>query len=142
MKSRLMTDADAIALARRVAGRRGRIAWKLHPPLLRSLGLKRKISFGLWTAPFFKFLAAARFLRGTIFDPFGMAGLRRTERELPGQYISALERLLICLTPAKLDAAVALVALPEQIRGYEDLKLERIAGYRKALAAALDDLES
>ena len=140
--ARLMTDADAIALARRVAGRRGRIAWKLHPPLLRSLGLKRKISFGLWTAPFFKFLAAARFLRGTIFDPFGIAGLRRTERELPGQYISALERLLICLTPAKLDAAVALVALPEQIRGYEDLKLERIAGYRKALAAALDDLES
>ena len=134
--ARLMTDEEAMAEARRLAGRDGRIVWKLHPPLLRALGLRRKISFGLWATPFFRLLARARFLRGTVCDPFGYAKLRRMERELPREYIETLDRILARLGPANLDAAVAVAELPNQIRGFEDLKLERIARYRNTLTAA------
>ena len=140
--ARLMTDEDAIALASQVAGGQGRIAWKLHPPLLRALGLRNKISFGLWMAPFFRILARGRFLRGTAFDPFGYAKLRRIESELPDQYIAALDQILGQLNPSTFDAAVALAELPDQIRGYENLKLERIASYRGAMADALDSFGS
>ena len=135
--ARLMTDEGAMALAHQLAGERGRIAWKLHPPLLRAFGLQRKISFGLWSAPFFRLLARGRFLRGTGFDPFGNAKLRRIERELPGQYIAALDQILDRLDSSSLGAAIAIAEMPDQVRGYEDLKLDRIAGYRVALAEAL-----
>ncbi len=134
--ARLMADEDAMVEARRLAGRDGRIVWRLHPPLLRALGLRRKISFGLWAAPFFRLLARARFLRGTIFDPFGYAELRRIERVLPLGYIETLDRVLDRLASANLERAVALSALPDAVRGYENLKLERIADYREALSAA------
>jgi indolepyruvate ferredoxin oxidoreductase len=134
--ARLMTDADAMAEARRLAGRGGRIVWRLHPPLLRALGLGRKISFGLWATPFFNLLARARFLRGTVFDPFGHAKLRRLERALPREYIEMLVRVLVHLRPGNLEAAVAFAELPNEIRGYEDLKLERIARYQEKLKTA------
>jgi indolepyruvate ferredoxin oxidoreductase len=134
--ARLMTDEEAMTEARRLAGRDGRIVWKLHPPLLRALGLRRKISFGLWATPFFRLLARVRFLRGTVCDPFGYAKLRRLERELPREYIETLDRILARLGPTNLDAVVAVAELPNQIRGFEDLKLERIAQYRNTLAVA------
>jgi indolepyruvate ferredoxin oxidoreductase len=134
--ARLMTDEQSIAEARRLAGRNGRIAWRLHPPLLRALGLSRKISFGLWTTPFFSLLARARILRGTVFDPFGYAKLRRMERDLSREYVEMLDRILPRLASANLGSAVALAELPDEIRGYEDLKLERIARYRETLTAA------
>ncbi|HIK86139.1 MAG TPA: indolepyruvate ferredoxin oxidoreductase family protein [Myxococcales bacterium] len=139
--ARLMTDAETLALAHHVAEGRGRIAWKLHPPLLKAFGLQRKISFGLWAAPFFRLLARGRVLRGTPLDPFGRAKLRKLERELPGEYISALRRVLERLgsdtNPENVGAAMRLAKLPDQIRGYEDLKIERIDQYRVALARAL-----
>jgi indolepyruvate ferredoxin oxidoreductase len=137
--ARLMTDEDTMREAREIAGTDGRIAWRLHPPLLRVLGLRSKISFGVWATPFFRLLARGRSLRGTIFDPFGHAKLRRLERALPAEYLAALDGILVGLGPRNLAAAVALAELPDQIRGYEDLKLERIAGYRKALMAAETD---
>ncbi len=137
--ARLMTDEESIALANQISAGGGRVAWKLHPPLMRSLGLRKKISFGLWTAPFFRMLAHGRILRGTAFDPFGYAGLRRIERELPGEYIAALDEILKRLPSFSLDAAVALAELPDQVRGYEELKFERVAGYRAALEKALGD---
>jgi indolepyruvate ferredoxin oxidoreductase len=134
--ARLMTDDETMAEARKMAGRDGRIVWKLHPPLLRALGLRRKISFGLRATPFFRLLARMRFLRGSVCDPFGYAKLRRMERELPREYIETLDRILARLGPANLDAALAAAELPNQIRGFEDLKLERITRYRNALTVA------
>ena len=139
--ARLMTDPEAMALADKVAAGNARVAWKLHPPLLRSAGLRRKISFGLWTAPLFRLLARARFLRGSFFDPFGMASLRQIERSLPGEYIAALDRVLGRLGPRNFDAVIAMAELPEEIRGFEELKLERITHFRSALTAALAQLD-
>jgi len=140
--ARLMADVDTMVEVRRLAGRDGRIAWKLHPPLLRSLGLGRKISIRLWATPLITLIARARFLRGTIFDPFGHTKLRRMERELPGEYIEVLDRILLRLGPNNLETAVVLAELPNEIRGYEDLKLERIARFREALTTAEADFGS
>ena len=58
----------------------------LHPPVLKALGLKRKISLGPAARPVFSVLRAGRRLRGTPIDPFGWSGMRRTERALIAEY--------------------------------------------------------
>jgi indolepyruvate ferredoxin oxidoreductase len=138
--ARLMTDADGMAAAREVAGARGRIAWRLHPPILRAMGLRQKLSIGAWATPLVRMLARLRCLRGTPFDVFGWALVRREERRLPGEYVAVIDRILPRLTRGNLATALALAALPDRVRGYEHIKLARIAGYREALARAESDL--
>ena len=135
--ARLMTDADGLAAAREVAGRRGRIAWKLHPPLLRAMGLSHKIAIPSWASPAIRLLAKGKRLRGTPFDPFGYAHVRRLERELPGEYVAAIDRALAALSAENLDAAVKLAELPDLVRGYEEIKLARVESYRQRLREAL-----
>ncbi|MCB9724190.1 MAG: indolepyruvate ferredoxin oxidoreductase family protein [Spirochaetaceae bacterium] len=135
--ARLMLDADGLEPARELAGRRGRIAWKLHPPILRALGLRRKIGVPFGARPLVRLLARLRFLRGSVLDPFGYAEVRRVERALPGEYEAALDRVLPRLSADRLDEAIALAALPDGVRGYEDLKLERAAHFRTELAASV-----
>ncbi|MBY0401582.1 indolepyruvate ferredoxin oxidoreductase family protein, partial [Myxococcota bacterium] len=134
--ARLMTDAEGTAAARAIAGNRGRIAWRLHPPILRALGLEHKIAIPVWTAPLVRLLARMRFLRGTPFDLFGYAEVRRLERALPGEYVAAIDRILPRLTRANHPAAIVLAELPDRVRGYEAIKLAQIARYREALASA------
>ena len=136
--ARLMQDAEGLREARRIAGASGRIAWRLHPPLLRALGLRRKLEIGPWAAPLVRLLARAKGLRGSALDPFGWTRLRRLERELAPEYRAALRRLLAGLQADQLDEAVRIAELPDRIRGYEGLKLERIREYRKELHAALE----
>jgi indolepyruvate ferredoxin oxidoreductase len=138
--ARLMLDADGTAAARELAAGRARIAWKLHPPLLRALGMRRKLSIGMGAAPLIRLLAAARLMRGTIFDPFRFARVRRVERVLAAEYVAALDRGLEYLDAARFDALVELAGLPDGVRGYEELKLERVAEFRAALAAAEAEL--
>jgi len=134
--ARLMTDEDGLAAAREVAGDTGRLAWRLHPPILRALGLRKKIAIGFGAAPLVRLLAKGRVLRGTPFDVFGYAEVRRVERALAGEYRSAIEEAIEGLDAERLEAAIALAALPESVRGYEDLKLARVAAYREKLAHA------
>jgi indolepyruvate ferredoxin oxidoreductase len=132
--ARLMLDQDAMAEAHAVANGRGRIAYKLHPPLLRALGVDRKMTFGLWTRPLFRWLARGKRLRGTVLDPFRWAKVRRAELALPGEYRAAMTKVLGSLTAEHLDAAVRVAELPDLVRGYEELKLERVAEFRRRLA--------
>jgi indolepyruvate ferredoxin oxidoreductase len=135
--ARLMTDADGLAAAREVAGRRGKIAWKLHPPLLRALGLSHKIGVPSWASPAVRLLAKGKRLRGTPFDPFGYSHVRRLERELPDEYVAAIDRALAALSADNLDAAVKLAQLPDLVRGYEEIKVRRVEDYRQRLREAL-----
>ncbi len=135
--ARLMTDPDGTAVVASVAQPGDRVAWKLHPPMLKALGMGGKISVGAWAEPGVRLLARGKRLRGTPADPFGRTELRRLEQELPGEYAAAIDKALGTLTADNLDQAVALAALADQVRGYEDLKLRRIAEYRTALATAL-----
>jgi indolepyruvate ferredoxin oxidoreductase len=100
---------------------------------LPALGLSRKITIGAWATPAIRLLARAKVLRGTPFDVFGYAEVRKLERALPGEYITALDGVLEGARSDQLNEIVALAGLPDQIRGYERLKLERIEAYRAEL---------
>lgn len=135
--ARLMLHPEGLADARRIANGDARITWLLHPPLLRALGWKHKIRVGRWAAPALRVLAACRFLRGTPLDPFGSTKVRRIERELPGEFCSALVAIASDLKPELLDDAVAIARMPQDVRGYESIKLARVRAYREELAEAL-----
>jgi indolepyruvate ferredoxin oxidoreductase len=130
--ARLHLDATLEAELRSRFGERSRYYWHLHPPLLRALGLKRKLRLGAWFRPAFQALHAFRRLRGSPLDPFGYAEVRRVERALVGEYIQQIEAVLRRLGLANHDAAVALAELPDQIRGYEHVKLDNVKRYREA----------
>ncbi|MFT7475747.1 MAG: indolepyruvate ferredoxin oxidoreductase [Verrucomicrobiales bacterium] len=131
--ARLMMLDEGLDPAREVANGAGAISWKLHPPMLRALGIERKISIGTWAAPGIRMLARSKRLRGSAVDPFGFAEVRKVERELPGQYLDAIEAALTTLSPDSLETAIELAGLPDMVRGYEDIKLRNVALYRAKL---------
>ena len=107
-----------------------RIHYHLHPPLLRALGLRRKLRLGRWIEPALWLLARLRRLRGTPFDPFGRAEVRRVERRLIGWYGGLVDRALDRLTAENQGRVAEVAALPDRIRGYEQIKLD---GARRAM---------
>jgi indolepyruvate ferredoxin oxidoreductase len=107
---------------------------KLHPPLLRALGLRNKVGFGRRTTPLFTLLRAGRRLRGTPFDPFGHTAVRRTERALIDEYRGHVRAALDALRPENEDTVLELLALPEVVRGYEHLKLAGVDRFRARAA--------
>ncbi len=136
--ARLMTDPDGIAEAVELAdGGRGRVSWKLHPPMLRALGVDSKITLGPWAEPGIRALAKGKRLRGSRLDPFGLPEVRRVERQLAPEYVVAVDRVLSALTEGNLHQAVALARLPDRVRGYEDIKMANVRRYRHELAEAL-----
>jgi len=112
------------------------VAYNFHPPVLRALGMKRKVRLGPWSVPFLRALASMKSLRGTALDPFGRAEVRRVERALIPWYVDLLDRALERLTPANAFQVEAIAGLPDSIRGYEDIKL-RSADLARARAAEL-----
>ena len=138
--ARLLLRPEASAAAEAVGGPGARVVWHLHPPVLRSMGMDRKISMGRWSRPLMTTLKASRRLRGTALDPFGRAEIRRTERAMIAEYEAAVGRLVEQLDPDNLTGAVAIAELPDQVRGYEGLKAERAAAYRAELVRRLDAL--
>lgn len=140
--ARLLVQDDARTELDAVAGDRGRVSFLLHPPILRSLGMKSKIRFPEWTLPMFRVLAAAKFLRGTPFDPFGYTRVRRTERRLINDYETAISQ--ICAQPGRFGSARALrlAALPDTVRGYEHVKMRRVLDFDRMRADLLAEVGS
>ena len=103
--------------------------------------MKRKISLGAWFRPGFRALYAMRGVRGRWFDPFGRAEVRKVERALVEEYRASILRVLAVQAP---DAAVVaeLAELPDQVRGYENVKLGNVAAYRARQAQLLAKLDS
>jgi indolepyruvate ferredoxin oxidoreductase len=135
--ARLALLPESQARYRAVGGDGTKITYHLHPPMLRAIGLDRKIKFRRAGAPSFAALRAMKRLRGTFADPFGHAELRKIERAMIGEYEQALDALTSGLTAVNHAEAVAIASLPDQVRGYEHLKLERAARYRAELADRL-----
>ncbi|WP_394846426.1 indolepyruvate ferredoxin oxidoreductase family protein [Pendulispora brunnea] len=118
----LMLDVEA------QYGAGAKYSYQLHPPILRALGLKRKLSLGRWFRPVFRIMRAMRILRGSWFDVFGHAQVRRVERTLIGEYQAAVLDALA--TKGDADTIAELAALPDMVRGYEAIKLKNVAAYR------------
>jgi indolepyruvate ferredoxin oxidoreductase len=132
--ARLSLDPALTEQVRRQFGPDARYALKFHPPVLRALGLRKKLSLGRWFRPALWVLRAMRVLRGTPFDVFGHTKVRRVERELITEYLTVVDQLVTSLTPDNHHEAVTTAALPDMIRGYEEVKLAAVAEYREQLA--------
>jgi indolepyruvate ferredoxin oxidoreductase len=117
------------------------VSFNLHPPFLRALGWKRKIQAGGWARLPLTLLSRLRFLRGTWLDPFGYQRCRKEERELIAWYRGLVEQTMEILTPENLSVALEIVAIPEMIRGYEDVKRRSIARAKAAAAEKLGTME-
>jgi indolepyruvate ferredoxin oxidoreductase len=115
-------------------GANATLAYQLHPPFLRTIGWQQKIAFGRWFEVGFRVLRAMKRLRGTPFDPFGYAHVRRVERQLINEYQQSMIRVITHLNPSNHRRAIQIAQLPDQIRGYEAIKLKGVAQFRQALA--------
>jgi len=133
--ARLALDPRFRASLKTGFGDDARVAWQLHPPILGSLGLKRKVTLGGWFGPMFRLLRVSRRLRGTPFDPFGRTRVRRVERSLRDEFESiALGAVREHLVDHYEDV-LCLVGLPDIVRGYEEVKLASVVRYRAELTA-------
>ncbi len=123
-------------------GSGSRVKFMLHPPLLRALGMKKKIALGSWIRPFFRLLAGMKGLRGGALDLFGKVEVRREEQQLPGEYMALIDGALTTLSAATYEQAVELAETPDIIRGYEDIKLANILKFRQKVATLQAGRES
>ena len=107
--------------------------------------VKREV--GGWVMGAFKLMASMRGLRGSIIDPFKNSTETKAARALVAQYESDLDKILNSMSANNLEAAAALAAIPDMIRGYGHVREEhtaRAAAERtkclaELLGAAADD---
>jgi indolepyruvate ferredoxin oxidoreductase len=142
---KLMAYKDEYEVARLhlAAGRRPgavKVRYHLQPPLLKKLGLRRKIALGASARMAFRALAASRRLRGTPFDPFGHDHVRRVERGLRDRFEEVVDDLCRGLSADNLALATEVAALPDAVRGYDEVKLANVARYQARLAELLEQL--
>jgi indolepyruvate ferredoxin oxidoreductase len=120
-----------------------RLRFHLAPPLLArrdAAGRPRKREFGPWVWSAFAVLARLKFLRGSVFDPFGYAAERRTERRLIEEYREGVRAFVARLAPERLERALEYARLPEQIRGFGHVKQRGIEAARRRAAALMAEL--
>jgi indolepyruvate ferredoxin oxidoreductase len=138
--ARLLVDPQAEAVVRAEFGEGARVSYRLHPPVLRALGMRRKLKLGPWFRPAFQLLRAGKVVRGTKLDPFGYTEVRRTERDLIEEYTATLDDLLRQLSPETYQRAVEIARLPDLVRGYENIKLASVVQYRARVKELMSDL--
>jgi indolepyruvate ferredoxin oxidoreductase len=123
--ARLFTDSKFMDSVNKQFDGNFKINFNLAPPMLPgkdASGRPRKRAFGAWMMPVFGLLTKLRFLRGTIFDPFGHSEDRKLERDLIKGYEQDVVTAVKLLSPRTHDIAVELLSLPDQIRGYGPVK--------------------
>ena len=89
-----------------------------------------KKSYQPWIRSAFGVLAKLKGLRGTSLDLFGRTAERQTERALIVEYRDCITQLLPQLTADKLELAVQIARIPEDIRGYGHVKERHLAAAR------------
>ncbi|HEV7758234.1 MAG TPA: indolepyruvate ferredoxin oxidoreductase family protein, partial [Acidimicrobiales bacterium] len=140
--ARLQLDPEMQAELAAAFGPGARVRWNLHPPVLRALGMHRKIRLGRWFGPAFHALRAVRRVRGHRLDVFGWARVRRIERALIVHYRSLVERAAALgeVEPDRYEDVVRLAGLADMVRGYEAIKVASIERYLAAAAGLAGEL--
>jgi indolepyruvate ferredoxin oxidoreductase len=131
--ARLLTDPQFVDYVRSEIPAAENLTYRLHPPVLRALGRKKKIGLGPKSHVALRVLAKGKRLRGTVFDPFGYAHVRRVERRLLSEYERIVVDLATGLDRDGYDRAVDIASLPEVVRGYENIKLANVETYYRRL---------
>lgn len=128
--ARLFTNGEFTEKLRAQFDGELKLTFHLSPPILAGrdpdTGRPRKMRFGPWMLTAFRILSALKGLRGTPLDPFGHTAERRMERRLIETYRSDLELVLRTLRRDKLELAVKIASLPEEIYGYGHIKAARV----------------
>ncbi len=118
------------------------ISYNLHPPLLRRFGIERKLKLGPRFRTLLVVLKRLKVLRGTKYDPFGYLPHRRKERALIDWYRDLIQQVSAKLTSENLQEALAIASLPDQIRGYEQIKEQSIERVQKEAQERLQTLNA
>jgi indolepyruvate ferredoxin oxidoreductase len=145
---KLMAYKDEYEVARLHADRTWEPGAVFHmsPPLITKIdprtGRRNKIGVpGSIAGPLFRVLRHGKAIRGTALDLFGRQAERKAERALIEQYFADLRTVLAALRPETMETAVALLSLPDMIRGFgpvKDSARTKAAAKRTELLAALD----
>lgn len=140
--ARLFTDGAFRRQIKQQFSGNYRLEFHLAPPLLAEIqstdGLPKKRQYGPWVLTLFRLLARLKGLRGTWFDIFGHSAERKRERQLIADYFMLAEDICAGLTADNHDVAVALLSLPEQIRGYGYIKQRHLEAADKRKAELLE----
>ena len=107
--------------------------YHLAPPLLaqkNDKGELQKRQFGPAMLTAFRLLKQLKFLRGTVFDVFGLTEERRQERASIADYRATMDLVLAALAadsnPARYELALQLARIPEQIKGFGHVKARNL----------------
>lgn len=123
-----------------------RLKFHLAPPIFarrdKATGQLIKSEYGGGIVYAFRLLAPLKFLRGTVFDPFGHTSERRAERQLIEDYFAMIQRRIAGLKPERIPLLVKLAQVPEMIRGYGHIKEGSIAKARAEQARLEQELEN
>ena len=131
--ARMLTDPTFLASVHAQVPGGENLTFKLHPPMLKALGRKKKIGMGPRTHVALRVLARGKWLRGSLLDPFGHSHIRRTERRLIAHYEETIKDLLESLTAGSYERAVTIASAPDLIRGYEEVKIRNLDTYSTRL---------
>jgi indolepyruvate ferredoxin oxidoreductase len=112
------------------------VTYHLHPPLLRRMGLKRKLPMSRTYHVAFHALRAMKRLRGTPADVFGWDRDRRMERALIGEYERFMEERLQSPDALPYEDLVRSAESAMSIKGYGPIKERAAARWREQV----DDL--
>ncbi|MCH9728170.1 MAG: indolepyruvate ferredoxin oxidoreductase, partial [Actinomycetia bacterium] len=134
--ARLLTDPQFLSHVKSEIPGGQKLTYRLHPPMLRAMGRRKKIGLGPRSHVSLRVLAKGKWLRGTKFDPFGYTQVRRIERQLLAEYVAIVTRLAAELDSANYDRARQVAGLADLVRGYEEIKLASVESYH----ARLDEL--
>ncbi|QBF30696.1 indolepyruvate ferredoxin oxidoreductase family protein [Thalassococcus sp. S3] len=121
-----------------------KLKYHLAPPLLSwkkdARGRPQKRAFGPWLTPVLRLMARMRRLRGTLADPLRWHGEARMHRDTLAWYEDILDRVATSYRPDTKETCAALLALPNEIRGYGPVREEAVETARDAARGHLSAL--
>ncbi|TNF19784.1 MAG: indolepyruvate ferredoxin oxidoreductase family protein [Rhodobacteraceae bacterium] len=138
--ARLLTDPVFEDRIRRAFPGFRSFSYNLQPPALRWLIKDRKVAIGSWFRPALVLLTKMRGLRGTAFDPFGYNHGRRAERQAIDWYTDLVDQCGARLNAQNTQTVADILRIPEDIRGYEELKLNSLAKARTRASALIQTI--
>ncbi|PHM29597.1 indolepyruvate ferredoxin oxidoreductase family protein [Xenorhabdus budapestensis] len=104
-------------------------------------GERGKQEYGTWIIPVFRFLAACKLFRGTVFDIFSYQEERKQERSLLLEYERLIDFLIEKLNRNNLAICQQIATLPDQVRGFGHVKQKAIKNMQERKVALLKELE-
>lgn len=126
--ARLYTDGTFAKKVGREFSGDYKVKFHMAPPILGNGldadGRPKKRVFGPWLRGGLAVMARLKFLRGTVFDVFGMTGERKMERQLIEDYKARVGLAVDGLCTETLGVAIKIASLPDDIRGYGPVKIE------------------